>query len=67
MGKVNANDNTFHPESYVCSGEFDSLLNSRVPHAGFLDDDDDIQLFSHSFSFEEAFLSDHSILLGFAK
>ena len=66
MGKVSFAEDVFHANGYVCSREFDSVINNRDPsHALFLDEE--VCLFKQCFIFEEAFLNDSDLLFTFTK
>ena len=66
MGKINCMDNTFHPDSYVCSKEFECVLSEQDP-CSMLHSQELVDLFGRCFIFDEAFLNDLNLLLQFAK
>ena len=66
MGKINLSDDTFHPEGFVCSREFDCVLNGNHP-AFSLYEDEEVRLFNRCFLSDEAFLCDTNILLTLTK
>lgn len=66
MGKINQSDNTFHPDGFVCSKEFDSLLSERDP-CQMLYSHEEVDLFGRCFLFDEAFLNDLDLLLTMTK
>jgi hypothetical protein len=66
MGKVSFSEDVFHSAGYVCSREFDHVLNNRDP-LYFLHTEEDVLLFNKSFIFEEAFFNDHELLFTLLK
>ena len=66
MGKISSSEDVFHPNSYVCSREFDSVLNNHDPYA-LLYKEESVCLFNKHFVFEEAFFSDMDLLLNLAR
>lgn len=66
MGKTNISDETFHPEGFVCSREFDSVLSGNHP-AFYLHEDEEVRLFNRCFLNDEAFLCDTNVLLTLTK
>lgn len=66
MGKVSFAEDLFHPAGYVCSREFDSVINNRDPSYS-LHLEDNVLLFNKCFIFEEAFFNDHVLLFTLLK
>lgn len=61
MGKISLAEDIFHPNGFVCSREFDSVLSNRDP-AHCLHVDENVWLFNKCFIFEEAFFNDSDLL-----
>lgn len=66
MGKISNCEDIFHPNSYVCSRELDSVLNNHDPQS-LLYKDEYIHLFNKHFVFEEAFFNNIDLLLDLAR
>lgn len=66
MGKVSFAEDCFHTTGYVCSREFDSVLNNRDP-SHLLHVQETAVLFNKCFIFEEAFWNDDELLFMLAK
>ena len=66
MGKINQSDDAFHPEGFIGSREFDSVLGGSHP-AYLLHDDEEVKLFNRCFLNDEAFLYDINVLLKLTK
>jgi hypothetical protein len=66
MGKVSFAEDAFHSAGYVCSREFDYVLNNRDPLYS-LHTEESVLLFSKCFIFEEAFFNDHELLFTLLK
>jgi hypothetical protein len=66
MGKVSFAEDVFHSAGYVCSREFDYVLNNRDPFYS-LHTEENVLLFNKCFIFEEAFFNDQELLFTLLK
>ena len=66
MGKISFAEDVLHPNGYVCSREFDYVLNNQDPSHS-LHVDENVWLFNKCFIFEEAFFNDSELLFTLTK